>query len=191
MQIINLLLIMKHFAYYILLIILIESSCKEKKNNTSSNDILKNSISNSRIVDDTVFKKIDIQGQIWSSKNLNVSRFNNGDTIFQALTPEDWSSALKLGKPAWCYYKNDPELGSLFGKLYNIYTVLDNRGIAPIGYHIPSNEEIMMFFENINKEKLGYLQYGGNYLRSTQFWKLDQYITKGLDKYGVLKSLNR
>lgn len=77
----------------------------------------------------------------WSLKNLNVSTFNNGDSIPEAKSNEAWIKAAIDGKPAWCYYKNDPANGPEFGKLYNWYALNDIRGLVPKGYHIPTKEE--------------------------------------------------
>jgi uncharacterized protein (TIGR02145 family) len=46
-----------------------------------------------------------------------------------------------MGKPAWCYYDNDPAKGEKYGKLYNWYAVLDPRGLAPEGWHVPNEAE--------------------------------------------------
>jgi len=75
------------------------------------------------------------------SKNLNVASFRNGEPIPQAKTAEEWNNALRNEQPAWCYYNNDPANGQKYGKLYNWYAINDLRGLAPIGYHIPSDEE--------------------------------------------------
>jgi uncharacterized protein (TIGR02145 family) len=79
--------------------------------------------------------------QIWMSKNLDVTTFRNGDTIWEAKTDEEWKKAGENKQPAWCYYDNDPKNGEKYGKLYNWYAVNDPRGLAPSGYHIASEEE--------------------------------------------------
>jgi len=76
--------------------------------------------------------------QKWTNRNLNVSTYRNGDTIPQVTDPTAWA-ALTTG--AWCYYNNDPTTEATYGKLYNWYAVNDSRGLAPIGYHIPSDTE--------------------------------------------------
>lgn len=86
-------------------------------------------------------KEITIGTQVWMTKNLNVDKFRNGDSIPQAKTPEEWKKAGNKGQPAWCYYDNDPANAEKYGKLYNWYAVSDPRGIAPIGFHIPRNAE--------------------------------------------------
>ena len=72
------------------------------------------------------------------SKNLNVSRFRNGEIIFEAKTIEEWEKAGENKTPAWCYYNNNPTNGAKYGKLYNWYAVNDIRALAPKGWHIPS-----------------------------------------------------
>ena len=73
--------------------------------------------------------------QSWMTQNLDVSSYRNGDPIPQVSDPDDWKT-LETG--AWCYYNNDPILGAIYGKLYNGYAVKDPRGLAPIGWHIPT-----------------------------------------------------
>ena len=46
-----------------------------------------------------------------------------------------------MGKPACCCYDNVGYNCEKFGRLYNWFAVVDKRGLAPKGYHIPSNEE--------------------------------------------------
>jgi uncharacterized protein (TIGR02145 family) len=84
---------------------------------------------------------VTIGKQIWSSKNLDVEYFRNGDPIPQAKTCEEWKLASENKKPIWCYYFFDPNNGKLYGKLYNWYAVNDPRGLAPIGWHIPEYSE--------------------------------------------------
>ena len=84
---------------------------------------------------------VTIGTQVWMTKNLNVSTFRNGDPIPEAKTNEEWKQAGDNKQPAWCYYNNDPKNGGKYGKLYNCYAVNDPRGIAPVGYHVPSDAE--------------------------------------------------
>jgi uncharacterized protein (TIGR02145 family) len=84
---------------------------------------------------------IKIGSQNWMTQNLDVVVFRNGDTILQAKTDEEWNNAGKNQQPAWCYYFNSLSNGEKYGKLYNWFAVNDSRGLAPTGYHIPSDEE--------------------------------------------------
>jgi uncharacterized protein (TIGR02145 family) len=105
----------------------------------------------------TISTKVD--GKYWNTKNLNVSYFRNGDSIPEARTAEEWVQYGKEGKPAWCYYNNDPVFYSLEasrqplsgmvpGKMYNAFAVLDPRGIAPKGWHVATVEEWESLIKN-------------------------------------------
>ncbi|MDD5529702.1 MAG: fibrobacter succinogenes major paralogous domain-containing protein [bacterium] len=82
------------------------------------------------------YKTIKIDKQEWMAENLNVSCYRNGDSIPQVQDAEKWKN---LTTGAWCYYKNNAEHEKTYGKLYNWYAVNDPRGLAPEGWHIPSD----------------------------------------------------
>ncbi|MES2430898.1 MAG: FISUMP domain-containing protein [Bacteroidota bacterium] len=85
-----------------------------------------------------VYNTVRICDQVWSAKNLHVSRYRNGNIIPQVTDSLIWVT-LKTG--AWCWYKNDSATYSGYGKLYNWYAVNDPRGLAPAGYHVPRKDE--------------------------------------------------
>ena len=82
------------------------------------------------------YPSVLIGTQYWMDKNLELTTYRNGDTIPYVTNPTAWA-ALTTG--AWCYYNNDPSSG--YGKLYNWYAVTDSRGLAPQGWHIPTDAE--------------------------------------------------
>jgi uncharacterized protein (TIGR02145 family) len=84
---------------------------------------------------------VRIDTQTWAIANLNVSTFRNGDSIPEARTNKEWVAAGESGKPAWCYYNNDPASGPKYGKLYNWYAVNDPRGLAPEGWTLPGDAD--------------------------------------------------
>ena len=82
---------------------------------------------------------VTIGTQIWSSKNLAVTTYRNGDPIPQVTDPTQWAN---LTTGAWCWYNNDSaNYEATFGKLYNWHAVNDPRGIAPAGWHVSSVSE--------------------------------------------------
>jgi uncharacterized protein (TIGR02145 family) len=89
----------------------------------------------------TLSNEVTIGEQVWMTKNLNVSTFRNGDPIPHVKTKDEWVKSRDNKQPAWCYYNNDSANGAKYGKLYNWYAVIDPRGLAPVGYHIPSDAE--------------------------------------------------
>lgn len=94
-------------------------------------------------------QNVSIGNQVWTTKNLNVSTFRNGDLIQEAKTEEEWRLAGEKGEPAWCYYDNDSANGEKYGKLYNWYAVNDPRGLAPVVYHVPSDSEWKQLIKNL------------------------------------------
>ena len=86
----------------------------------------------------TEITSVKICNQVWMTKNLDVDHYRNGDTIPEVRDSAQWAG---LTTGAWCYYNNDPAMGAIYGKLYNWYAVNDPRGLAPVGWHVPSREE--------------------------------------------------
>ena len=80
-----------------------------------------------------------IGAQTWTACNLDVTTYRNGDPIPQVTDLSTWNS---LTTGAWCYYNNNPANGCTYNKLYNWYAVNDPRGLAPVGYHIPTEAEV-------------------------------------------------
>ena len=86
-----------------------------------------------------VVPDVQIGTQIWTGCNLNVSTYRNGDPIPEIKDKATWDSA---SYGAWCWYDNDPSNGPRYGKLYNWYATVDPRGLAPVGYHVPTITEL-------------------------------------------------
>jgi len=84
------------------------------------------------------WQPLTIGEQVWMLKNLNVDHYRNGDTIPEVRDSARWGYR---NTGAWCYFNNDPALGAIYGKLYNWFAVNDSRGLAPAGWHVPSDAE--------------------------------------------------
>jgi uncharacterized protein (TIGR02145 family) len=89
----------------------------------------------------TVSTLVTICDQTWMLKNLDVTTYRNGDTIPQATTPTQWVAYNALGQGCWAYPNYNSINGNTYGKLYNWHAVNDPRGLAPIGYHVPTYAE--------------------------------------------------
>jgi uncharacterized protein (TIGR02145 family) len=88
---------------------------------------------------------VTIGTQIWTSQNLNVSTYRDGTPIPQVEDAATWGS---LTTGAYCYYNNDSATyAAVYGKLYNWYAVHDPRGLAPVGWHVPSEYEWNLLFK--------------------------------------------
>jgi uncharacterized protein (TIGR02145 family) len=92
---------------------------------------------------------VKIGNQVWTSENLNVDHYRNGDQIPEAKTAQEWINASKNKQGAWCYYDNNPAYGLKYGKLYNWYAVNDPRGLAPEGWHISSTNDWVVLLKFI------------------------------------------
>jgi len=91
-------------------------------------------------IDGNVYQTIIIGNQEWMMENLKVTRYRNGDQIPEVTDNGTWAG---LSTGAWCNYNNDAGNGAIYGHLYNWYSVDedDNRGLAPTGWHIPTDDE--------------------------------------------------
>jgi uncharacterized protein (TIGR02145 family) len=88
-----------------------------------------------------VIKKTEIGKQVWSTENLNVAHFRNGDLIPEAKNLDEYFKYEQEKSPCWCYYDFDNKNESIYGKLYNWYAVNDTRNIAPEGWRVSSKQD--------------------------------------------------
>jgi len=107
--------------------------------------------------------------QDWMVKNLDVDHYKNGDPIPQVTDQSIWMG-LKTG--AWCYYTNDPANGAIYGKLYNWYAVNDPRGLAPRGWHVPTDAEWTKLEDCLGGWKVagGKIKSAGTFEAGTSLW---------------------
>ncbi len=109
-------------------------------------------------IDGNSYETIGIGDQVWLASNLRVTHFNNGDEIPSDYTNVEWA---ELFTSACCSYDQIGdeiislgiaqfhqdnaatwrEHAPLYGLLYNWFAVDDYRGIAPNGWHIPTDKE--------------------------------------------------
>jgi uncharacterized protein (TIGR02145 family) len=112
--------------------------------------------------DGNVYQTVTIGTQEWTSVNLYVEHYRNGDVIPQVQDATEWK---KLTTGAWCYYEKDTENGKTYGKLYNWYAVSDSRGLAPEGWHVSTDAELTTL-----AEFLGGKDVAGGKMKSTTLW---------------------
>jgi hypothetical protein len=106
---------------------------------------------------------VTIGTQVWQSKNLDVVTYRNGDIIPQVTDRSAWG---QLTTGAWCWYANNSANGTTYGRLYNWYAVNDPRGLAPAGYHIPTEAEWTTL-----TNFLGGASVAGGKMKSTTNWQ--------------------
>jgi uncharacterized protein (TIGR02145 family) len=126
------------------------------------------------------FKTVKIGKQEWAAENLNVSNFRNGDAIPEAKNNEDWINAYENGKPVWCYYNYDPQNGKKYGKLYNWFVVKDSRGLAPAGWHIPTDAEWIQLMTFLGGDNFNL---ANKKMKTTTGWD-NKYVGNGTNESG-------
>ncbi len=89
-------------------------------------------------IDGNVYITVKIGDQWWMAENLKVTRYRNGDPIPEVTSGSEWD-ALETG--ALCAYMNDHDYIDTYGLLYNWFAADDPRGLAPAGWHVPTDDE--------------------------------------------------
>jgi uncharacterized protein (TIGR02145 family) len=144
------------------MLLLVLVSCTEESNSKQSTDAQARNVNPIQIGEVRILVSDYIFGEprIWMTKNLNTSRYRNGDPIPQVTDPEAW---VNLTTGAWCYYNNDPANGPKYGKLYNWYAVNDPRGLAPAGWHVPSRSDFWYTIDYYNNDSFWDYERGGDF----------------------------
>jgi len=78
----------------------------------------------------------------WMVENLKVTKFNNGDPIKYAKTDEEWKKYSEQKIPAYCY-SNEKCIGCEKEILYNYYVLIDKRGVLPVGFDFPKDNDFV------------------------------------------------
>ena len=121
-------------------------------------------------IDSNLYRTVRIGDQVWMAENLRVKHYNNGDPIENLMDSEIWFS---IDSGAYCIFNFDihkNEHKYYYGPLYNYYAAVDERKIAPSGWHVPSDEEWRILIEYLGGEEIA----GGKLkATSTEHWAGD------------------
>ena len=145
-------------------------------------------------VDGNEYKTVKIGNQVWMAENLKVTRTPDG----------------KLLKSY--FYKDDPEKYGKYGRLYTWETAMNGskeentQGIAPDGWHIPSDTDWQKLYDYLEKNNIsgrellkggktgfnalleGGADFRGNYLymgRYSMFWSSTEVNEQRANHHGV------
>lgn len=102
--------------------------------------------------------EIQIGSQIWSDQNLKITTFRNGEPVPFVQDNNEWA---QLNSSAYSYGSDN----GINGYLYNYWTIVDPRNIAPIGWRVPTENDwdVLINF-------LGGKDIAGHKLKSTSGW---------------------
>jgi uncharacterized protein (TIGR02145 family) len=149
---------------FVIALIFLLGNCKNSGKQNANSDT-----QSGKATDEGTIKKyrdtVSIGHQIWTSINLSVDTFRNGESIFEAKSIDEFKKAGQERKSAWCYYNNDSSNEVKYGKLYNWYAINDARGLAPKGWHIPEISEWDTLTNYLGGENIC-----GKKLRNTSGW---------------------
>jgi uncharacterized protein (TIGR02145 family) len=114
-------------------------------------------------VDGNVYHTITIGTQVWLLENLKTKHYRNGDAIPNVTDGYTWQY---LTSGAYCNYGNNESNSTIYGLLYNGYAVSDSRNICPIGWHIPSEAELLTLVNYLGGVDVA----GGKLKATTSHW---------------------
>ncbi len=106
-------------------------------------------------VDGNTYRVVRIGRQWWMAENYKVAHYRNGDAI-PNVTESAWRD---LQSGACCVYLDDRPIHdysylAVYGRLYNWYAAVDKRGLAPDGWHIPSQAEWQELIDYLGGEQV-------------------------------------
>jgi uncharacterized protein (TIGR02145 family) len=91
-------------------------------------------------VEGNSYRSVKIGTQIWMAENLKTTKYRNGDLI-GSTTPATLDIESEVNpKYQWAYEGNESN-AAIYGILYTWYAIMDNRGVCPAGWHIPTIAE--------------------------------------------------
>ena len=129
--------------------------------------------------DGYTYDLVAIGDQCWFAENLRTEHYTNGDSIPANLPNDSWqwltttSGAVTVyGENTDCNHSSpdgnacDPTWSlNEYGRLYNWYAVDDERGLCPMGWHVPTDEEWTVLVDY-----LGGTGVAGSHMKSAYGW---------------------
>ena len=124
------------------------------------------------------YATVQIGEQCWFAENLRSENYENGDAILSNLSDSEWqnttSGAVAVygeGSSTCSNYSPDGDACdegwsfNEYGRLYNWYSVVDERGLCPSGWHVPTDEEWTMM-----TDQLGGSSVAGGHMKTEYGW---------------------
>ena len=105
-------------------------------------------------IDGNIYETVQIGEQIWTTTNLKVTHYRNGDPIPTGYSNSEWSNLDDTETGAYAVYNDQESNADTYGYLYNWYAVDDSRNIAPEGWHIPTDAEWQTLVDYLGGESV-------------------------------------
>lgn len=118
------------FAFFLICLLLVFSGCGKK----SEPELIRER-GTVTDVQGNVYNTIKIGDQWWMTENLKVKVYNDSTPIWEVKSTDTDSAWGSRNDGAFC------DLDKRYGLHYNWYAVSNSKKIAPIGWHIPGDDE--------------------------------------------------
>lgn len=126
----------KVFYIIVIMSLFINNSCKNNLSEPIDTEIeYSGEITD---IEGNIYNTIQIGNQLWMADNLRTTKYCNGDEINDTTGFINWELIMT---GTFCNYNHDENFVSSYGRLYNWFAVNDHRGLAPVGWHIPSDDD--------------------------------------------------
>jgi uncharacterized protein (TIGR02145 family) len=88
-------------------------------------------------IDGNVYPYVSICGKDWMAANLKTTKYKNGDPISDgSIANYNWVTNTN---GAYTYPNGDIANNNTYGKLYNVESMKDSRGVCPAGWHVATD----------------------------------------------------
>ena len=127
------------------------------------------------------YSTVLIDNRCWFAENLRNEGYSNGDPIPAELSDDEWNATISgavavhgEGETSCTSYSQgfdacNSELAlSEYGRLYNWYAVIDDRGLCPSNWHVPSDIEWTVLVNFLGGDELA-----GGQMKSATGWSED------------------
>ena len=121
------------FGIYFFLMLLLTIACNDKEDPAPVSET--GTVTD---VEGNSYKTVKIGDQWWMAENLKVKTYRNGVIIPSITDSADWVQSLS---GAYCIYNNGNNQSNEPGLLYNWNTVNNSSGLAPAGWHVPTDDD--------------------------------------------------
>jgi len=89
-------------------------------------------------IDGNTYNTVIIFGKTWTTTNLKVETYADGNPIPKVTQNSQWSN---LTEGAFCYYNNSEVNSIIYGKLYNFFAVTNSKGLCPSGWRVSTDDD--------------------------------------------------
>jgi len=135
--------------------------------------------------DGNEYTTVTIGTQTWMVENLQTTKYRNGDPIANVTDGTEWAN---LSTGAYCNYENEDTNATTYGRLYNWYAVQDERNIAPLGWHVPTDMDYYKLVKFIDADAVQSYgiesQIAGAIMKETGYEHWNAPNEQATDQYG-------